>query len=131
MDRTELAMEKRAKGYNCAQAVACTFCDISGMDEEHIFKVAEGFGGGLGGSGDVCGAVSAMIMLAGFIKAGKISELPRTNKNETYDLACMMMEKFKEKNTTLICRELKDGPIRSCNGCIEDAVKIIEEFLEK
>ena len=31
--RVEKTIERHNKGYNCAQAVACTYCDLVGMDE--------------------------------------------------------------------------------------------------
>ena len=34
------------RGYNCAQAVACAFADLTGLPEERIAKVASSFGGG-------------------------------------------------------------------------------------
>ena len=32
--RAEKAIELHSKGYNCAQAVACTFCDKTAFSEE-------------------------------------------------------------------------------------------------
>ena len=32
-------------------------------------------------------------------------------------------------NKSIVCRELKAGPLRSCSGCIADAAKIVEEVL--
>ena len=32
--RVEQAAERKMCGYNCAQAVACTYCDLAGIDEE-------------------------------------------------------------------------------------------------
>ena len=46
--RVEKTIEKRSKGYNCAQAVACTYCDMVGLDEETMFKLTEAFGLGMG-----------------------------------------------------------------------------------
>ena len=39
--RVEKTIERHNKGYNCAQAVACTYCDLVGMDEESMFKATE------------------------------------------------------------------------------------------
>lgn len=47
--RIEIALDKHRHGYNCAQAIVCTYCDLFGLDEETAFKVSEGFGGGMGG----------------------------------------------------------------------------------
>ncbi len=52
------------KGYNCAQAVACSFCEEFGIDQETMFRVSEGFGLGMGMM-DMCGAVTGMLMVIG------------------------------------------------------------------
>ena len=48
ISRKEETITRHKKGYNCAQAVACTYCDLVGMDEETMFKATEALGGGLG-----------------------------------------------------------------------------------
>ena len=32
--RVNEAANRKRKGYNCAQDVACTYCDLAGMDED-------------------------------------------------------------------------------------------------
>lgn len=32
--RVKEAEEKKKNGYNCTQAVACAYCDLTGIDEE-------------------------------------------------------------------------------------------------
>ena len=44
--KVEKALELHGKGYNCAQAVACSFCEEFGVDQETMFKISEGFGFG-------------------------------------------------------------------------------------
>ena len=46
--KCEKAVEKKHNGYNCAQAVACSFCQEFGVAEEEMFRIAEGFGLGMG-----------------------------------------------------------------------------------
>ena len=55
--KVEQAMAFHDKGYNCAQAVACSFCEEFGIDQETMFRVSEGFGLGMGMM-DMCGAVT-------------------------------------------------------------------------
>ena len=38
--KAEYAISLHDKGYNCAQAVACTFCKEFGVDEQEMFKIA-------------------------------------------------------------------------------------------
>lgn len=62
--KAEQAIAFHDKGYNCAQAVACSFCKEFGVDEEEMFRIAEGFGLGMGMM-EVCGALSGMMMIIG------------------------------------------------------------------
>ena len=63
-ERAKKALEYHKKGYNCAQAVACSFCEEFGVDEETMFRISEGFGFGMGMM-DICGAVTGMFMVMG------------------------------------------------------------------
>lgn len=129
MTRAEIAIENHKKGCNCAQAVACAFADKTNLTEDELFKLSEAFGGGMGGTQGVCGAVSAMVIIAGYVKSLGINALPDTNKKQSYSFAEKLMKEFENKNQTLICSRLKGECIRSCDGCIEDAVNILEKYL--
>ena len=63
--RVQQAVEKKENGYNCAQAVFCTYADLLGFSETDAYKIAEAFGTGTGGMQQTCGAVTAMFMAAG------------------------------------------------------------------
>ncbi|HIX11493.1 MAG TPA: C-GCAxxG-C-C family protein [Candidatus Agathobaculum pullistercoris] len=132
-ERAERAQSLHNKGYNCAQAVVCAYCDLFGLDEETAYKMAEGFGLGMGMM-DTCGALSAAFMLAG-MQGSKGTEHPGETKAQTYKTTKMLAAAFREKNGTYLCRELKgiaDGKMRrSCPGCIEDACSLIETALIK
>ena len=45
-ERAKLAQEFHDQGYNCAQAVACAYCDLVGLDKDTAYRMAEGFGFG-------------------------------------------------------------------------------------
>ena len=55
------------EGYNCSQSVVLAFADLTGVDEALLEKISIGLGGGVGRLREVCGAVSGMAMVAGFI----------------------------------------------------------------
>ena len=129
MDRVEKALENHHKGYNCAQAVVCAFADVTDFTEDELFRLSEGFGFGMGTQG-TCGAVSAMVFLAGLKNSKGVDAIPETNKKESYKLARELIESFEEQNKSVICKEIKGENLRSCDGCIEDAVKILEEKLK-
>ena len=133
MKREEIASALHKQGYNCAQAVACAFSDILNADADTVYRIAEGFGGGMGNNEGVCGAVSAAVIIAGLMNSNGINE--PSNKMNTYRVSSSLTEKFKAKNGSVICKELKCGengkPLRSCPGCIEDAVKLLEDIIFK
>lgn len=129
--RVDRTLELHAKGYNCAQAVACAYCDLLDMDEDTMFKVMEGFGLGMGCMQGICGAVSGAEAVIG-MKSSK-GCLDPTSKAQTYQIAKEVLKKFSEKNGSIICKELKGAEtgkaLRSCDGCIQDAARIVEEIL--
>lgn len=132
-NRIEKAVALHKKGYNCSQAVICAYSDLFGMDEETAFKVSEGFGGGMGGMRDgTCGAVTGMYMLAGMKNSSGGIDNGKT-KAETYKLIKELSDEFKNMNTSTVCADLLGTggkpKLRSCEGCIEDACKIVEERL--
>ena len=77
--------------------------------------------------------ISGAVMATGWVKSAG-SETP-ISKMETYQLADQMCARFKAQNGTTICSELKGignpaGPLRSCPGCIQDAVDIAIDVLQ-
>ena len=65
--KAEHAAELHQRGCNCAQAVACTFCKEFGISEDDMFRIAEGFGLGMGVM-EMCGALSGMAIQAASCK---------------------------------------------------------------
>ena len=63
--RVTIAKEKHRNGYNCCQAVVCTYCDLLGMNETLAFRASEAYGLGIAKRYETCGSVCAMMMLAG------------------------------------------------------------------
>ena len=132
--RIARSMELHARGYNCAQAVACTFCDKTDFSEETIFCMTEGLGRGMGGMDATCGAISGACVLAGLKNCTAHLDAP-DSKLLSYDDSERCINAFKEKNGTLICRELKGidtgTPLKTCDEYIADAVAIVAETLFK
>lgn len=130
--KVQRADELHNKGYNCAQAVACVFADELGMKESEVFRLMEGFGFGMGTMG-TCGAVSAMAAVVGMKNSDGNLDRPST-KRSSYKQMSELTDKFLSMNKSIICREIKgidSGVVlRSCPGCIEDAVAILEEYLK-
>lgn len=128
------AAEYHARGFNCAQAVACTLAPAVGLDPQVAFTLTEGFGAGMGGMTETCGAISGAVAIMGFVMSDGM-ENPKT-KGQTYKLSREIAKRFGEKNTTTVCGTLKGigsdkGPLRSCPGCIDDAIEIACDVLKQ
>lgn len=146
MTREEKARENFLKGYNCAQAVLLAYADKVGMDEETLAKLASPFGGGMGRMREVCGAVSGMLMVDGFLRGYSDAEA-KEEKMETYARVQSLAARFREECGSIICRELIEekndtAPTpsartaeyykkRPCAELVALAAKIIDEDLEK
>lgn len=143
--KAEKAMALFRQGYNCSQAVFGAFCEDAGMDLETGMKLASSFGGGMGRLREVCGAVSAMFLVAG-LRCGYAVPGDKAAKDAHYQRIQDLAEAFTEKRGTLICRELlglpegKSSPVstertadfyqtRPCEAIIGEAAGILEEFL--
>ena len=130
--RVEETICRHDKGYNCAQAVACTYCDLVGVDEETMFKMTEALGLGMGGMEGTCGAITGACVLAGMKNSTGNLEKPNS-KGASYKLSRQIVEEFKNQNGATQCRELKGVDtgkvLRACPDCIRDAARIAESVL--
>ena len=126
--RIELAVDRKHNGYNCAQAVACTYCDLANVDEQTAAVITQPLGSGMGSMDGTCGAVTGACIVAGLIN--KDSGRMEVMQNSRY-----IISRFTEKNTTSVCKMLKGVDtgkvIRSCDDCVRDAAELLENILMK
>ena len=85
--------------------ISTDFCEECGIDFETALKISSSFWGGMGRLREFCGAVSGMFMVAGMIYAYSDPK-DSSSKAEHYKRIQELAEQFKEKNHSLICREL-------------------------
>ena len=108
MTRAEHAAELFAGGYNCAQAVAIAFCDLTGFSKEQTAKMLAPFGGGFGRLREVCGAVSGMTFVYGCLYGYEVPNPEAQMK--VYETEQALAAQFKEKAGSIICREILKNP---------------------
>ena len=147
MTRKEKAMAYFRQGYNCAQAVVLAFADLTDMDEATLSRMSCSFGGGMGRLREVCGGVSGMLMVAGYLY-GFSDPTDRAAKAEHYALVQEMARRFRERNGSIICRELLGGAgqdhaptptertpafykKRPCLRMVSSAAEIMDEILRE
>lgn len=130
--RVEDTIKRHQSGYNCAQAVVCTYCDLLGTEEQTAFCMSEGFGAGMGDMEGICGALSGAVMLAGLKNSDKNLEAPKT-KGKTYQLSKEITKRFRERCGATVCKNLKGietgTPKYACADCIRTAAAIAEDVL--
>ncbi|MDD2550794.1 MAG: C-GCAxxG-C-C family protein, partial [Bacteroidales bacterium] len=64
-DPVSEALELFKSGFNCSQAVLAAFSEECGISRETALKIACPFGGGIGGYGRTCGALTGGLMVIG------------------------------------------------------------------
>ena len=144
MTHSEKAAELFLQGYNCAQAVAVAFCDVTGLDEKFTAKTISAFGGGMGRLREVCGAVSGMFMVLSYLY-GYDDPNASAEKKQLYTRVQDLAGKFREINGSIICRELLNNPPsdpnpsprtaqyyaqRPCVRMVMTAADLMDEFIE-
>lgn len=123
--RKEIVVAKKRSGqYNCAQSVACSYCDLCGLSEEQMAGVAAAFGSGMGNMEGTCGSLVGAGIVLGSVKKDRM--VARAQMKE-------IMEKFQERNGATRCKLLKGigtgKLLRDCNDCVADAAEFLEEYL--
>ncbi len=125
--RKKIAAEKKRCGsHNCTQAVLCTYCDYTGLDEETIKHVGNAFAVGMGNMEGTCGAI---------VGAGVVLGLATKDKAKAVRGMRQLMDKFQQRNGATQCKLLKGvnggQTLRECPLCVEDASEFLEELLEQ
>lgn len=126
MTKGEIAKNNFQNGCNCAQAVLLAFCEDYGMERETALTIAAGFGSGMAGLRETCGTVTGANMVIGLAKGKNRMEANRTFRE--------FADRFREKNGSLVCRELLAARIKTRLTCADlcyDAGNLLEEILAK
>lgn len=108
MTHGEKAEQNFRRGYNCAQSVVLAFGDVTGLDDRTAAMLSSSFGGGMGRLREVCGAVSGALTVLGLVQGCADPDDPDAKKAH-YHRVQEFAERFREKNGSIICRELLSG----------------------
>ena len=133
--------EQLEKKNNCCQVVLNAFCEDFGLSPEMMLPLASGFGGGMC-LGEKCGAVTAMIMIAG-LAYGPFDGADAKKKNELKGIVKNLNDRFEETFGSSQCRTLlgnigqwkydlsrtKEQGKRPCAIFMEKACDILEQEL--
>lgn len=102
----QLATERfKRQKFNCAEAVLLGLVEAFGLDCNCTPRIATAFGGGMGGCGDVCGALTGAMMALG-LKFGRDTAGDTDAKAMTYGKVRQLFAAFREKFGSIQCIDL-------------------------
>lgn len=143
MEHGQKAMELFLGGYNCAQAVAVAFCDVTGLKEQDCARMVSAFGGGMGRMREVCGAVSGMLFVLSYLYGYDTPEDDGAKK-ELYTNVQALAGQFRERIGSIICRDILKNPAsdpsptprnaefyakRPCARMVFTAAELLDRFI--
>ena len=129
--------------FNCAQSVFAACGPEAGVSEEMCLTLAGPFGGGMGRTGQTCGAVVGALMALGVRNGDGMATNPAEARGPLYARVSALTDKFREQHGGLTCRELTGCDLRTpegqaefqqrdlhhtlCSKLVASAVRLVEE----
>jgi C_GCAxxG_C_C family probable redox protein len=121
------------RGFNCAESIFLAFRGVAAPDlSEDMVRIATPFGGGIGRSGCVCGALSGAVIILG---AARGRTTPETPRKESYELSNEFHNRFKSEFGATCCRVLVKDKFGSkeqgerCYQIITGSAELLMKFL--
>ena len=137
MEKTEKALFTFNNNKNCAQSVLGAYANEYKLDEEMLYRISSAFGGGMGHTRGICGALSGGLMVLGLKH-----NVNHFDKEKTYVRTRHLMDEFIRRNGSRDCekltgvdltteegkRKFREEGIKKnvCEKCIADVIDIIE-----
>jgi len=115
MSHADTAQAAFQQHYNCAQAVFSAYAEELGLERDLAFKVATGFGGGMGRLAATCGAVTGAFMALG-LKYGMTDAANQADKEKSYAAVQAFAQQFKARFGALDCRDLLGADLSTPEG---------------
>ncbi len=145
MNRIEEALAYFSEGFSCAQSLCAAYAPLFGMEREMALRAAGAFGGGMGRSGQTCGAVTGAVIVIG-LKHGKTRAEDNATREKCYAVAAEFTRRFEARHGALTCPALLGCHIGApegralahdehlyetiCANLVRDAAEILEALLE-
>ncbi|MDD5099912.1 MAG: C-GCAxxG-C-C family protein [Syntrophales bacterium] len=141
----QLMMVKR---FHCSQAVLSVGQEKLGMNDGEVIKAMGAFGGGLGGNGEVCGAIVGALAVLG-LRFSRASEDEKEDP-KMWSYAHEILERFQKEivknHGSILCGEIarvnwkdreqvrcfyKGETVLECVRIVGDTAVLVGELLER
>lgn len=137
----QLVLEARNKsgdyfrqGYNCAESIFLAFRDLVIPDvDPALVRMMTGFGGGLGHSGCMCGALTGAAVVLGALR-GRVSA--DQDREVAYGLTSGFHDRFEAQFGSTCCRAINpytfDTPehLKNCLKVTGNTGKMLMEYIQ-
>jgi C_GCAxxG_C_C family probable redox protein len=146
MNNPDCAVALFKEGFSCSQAVLAAYGKQFDLQQELALRIAGAFGGGMGRMGETCGAVTGAIMVIG-LKFGCTTAGDLKARENAYAVVREFVQRFKERNVSVLCRYLLDCDIstpegmkrakeeglikQACPKFVKDAAEILDQLIEQ
>lgn len=132
----EAAKVLHNRGYNCAQSFLCSYAEELNINENDLFKMAEGLGRGVAGLEKMCCVPIVMSMIVSYLETSDGDGENPKSKLKTYACAKSLAMDFKESIGTLCCKDILDenkkmNGKRCCTDIILKGIEILDECIEE
>lgn len=141
----QLMMVKR---FHCSQAVLAVGQEKMGKQNGEVIKAMGAFGGGLGGNGEVCGAVAGALAVIG-LRFSRASEDEKEDP-KMWSYAHEILDRFKKEiakdHGSILCRKIarvdwndrvqvksfyRGETVLECGRIVGDTAALVGELLER
>lgn len=130
--KMKAASEAYCCGCTCSQAVFSAYADEMGIEKTTGYRMMEGFGGGFGGTQEICGALTAVCAIISYYSSD--GKLDGTSKPYTYQKIQAAMDIFSQEYGSITCKEIlhgdKPAPF-ACGMKVKDSILIIEQLIKE
>jgi C_GCAxxG_C_C family probable redox protein len=151
---TPKEMRKRAvemmavQRFHCSQALAAAGQEKLGIGHDEVIRAMGAFGGGLGGSGEVCGALAGALAVIGLrysrARAGE-KENPRMWA-DAQEMVRRFREEIVNRSGTIACRDIAGvnwldrtevkafyagDRVKNCIGIVGRTALVLGELLDR
>lgn len=139
IDAVDEACRLFSTGLNCTQALLMSFGGRFGLLPDTARRLGAAMGGGMAGTGDVCGAVTGGLLVLG-LRYGGGGVLAAVRKRRAERKGAEFIKRFKDFYGTTGCssllggdRECRDckpeGRSEACAGFVLTAAELLEDML--
>lgn len=134
-DGVKRAQESWGEKFNCAESTLRGICHAQGIElTDQAKMMATPFGGGVGRSEDICGALTGAVLGIGAVMGRRSAEEDRLR---SYDAAGKLYKRFQERFESTCCKVLNKSDFKSpdhrvrCGEFVSEATRLALEVIRE